>query len=78
MIGDQSTGIIGRADADYGIVEVMLDRELTDLVDVGIVDLDLIRGARYRQTRPAQRGSRKDRSRCKAKSSPQPIGTLRL
>jgi hypothetical protein len=32
VIGDQRARIIGRGDAGNGVVEVMLDGELTDLV----------------------------------------------
>jgi len=42
MVRDQCAGISGRRDAGDGVVEVLLDGELTDLIDLGVVDLNLV------------------------------------
>jgi hypothetical protein len=58
MVRDQRAGISGRWDAGDGVVDVLLDGELTNLVDVGVVELDLVRGMRDPRSQAAQCRSR--------------------
>jgi len=42
VIGDEATGKIGLLAADEGVVVMQLKRPLSNLRDLGVVDLDLV------------------------------------
>jgi hypothetical protein len=66
VVRDQRPGISGGGDASDGVVKVLLDGELTDLVDLGVVDLDLVDGTSQPRTEKTQRRGGKQKSRRKA------------
>ena len=63
MVRDQRAGISGGGDAGDGVVEVLLDGELTDLVDLGVVDLDFVDGMSQPGTEKTQRRGGKQNNR---------------
>jgi hypothetical protein len=71
MVRDQRAGISRLGDATDSIVEVLLDGELTDLVDLGVVDLDLVHRMRDMRAQAAQCRSRRQKKRRAAKPCPQ-------
>jgi len=57
MIGDESAGKRGVLEPEGDIVEVLLNRELANGGNAGVVDLDFVGGLRRLCQRHPQRGA---------------------